>query len=86
MLGGSGPDGQIRANDVLTASPGAAMAAGAPSAAVSVPAAASTSFVDLPLSNMRQVSVLRHFFASNGSVATHKKINLFVSFLRHSTV
>ncbi|RUS73374.1 hypothetical protein EGW08_018852 [Elysia chlorotica] len=58
-LGGSGPQGQIRANDVLTATPGAAVAPGAPSAAVSVPAAASTSFVDLPLSNMRQVIAKR---------------------------
>lgn len=58
-LGGSGPAGQIRANDVLTATPGMAAPVGAPAAAVSVPAAASTSFVDLPLSNMRQVIAKR---------------------------
>ncbi|KAK3751103.1 hypothetical protein RRG08_019310 [Elysia crispata] len=58
-LGGSGPDGQIRANDVLTATPGVGLAPGAPGAAVSVPAAASTSFVDLPLTNMRQVIAKR---------------------------
>ncbi|GFN89440.1 acetyltransferase component of pyruvate dehydrogenase complex [Plakobranchus ocellatus] len=54
-LGGSGPDGQIRANDVLTAT--AAPGLGGP--AISVPTAASTSFVDMPLSNMRQVIAKR---------------------------
>ncbi|KAH9496687.1 hypothetical protein Btru_009659 [Bulinus truncatus] len=48
---GTGPDGQIRAEDVLAAKPGA------PSAAVGL--APSGAFVDMPLSNMRKVIAQR---------------------------
>ncbi|XP_059158007.1 dihydrolipoyllysine-residue acetyltransferase component of pyruvate dehydrogenase complex, mitochondrial-like [Physella acuta] len=51
---GSGPDGQIRANDVLSAKPGVAE----PSLSVAMPSS-STSFTDIPLSNMRQVIAKR---------------------------
>lgn len=51
---GSGPDGQIRANDVMTAQPGVAS-----TAAAVVHPSTSTSFVDMPLTNMRQVIMNR---------------------------
>lgn len=47
MVSGSGPDGQVRAQDVLSFTPSAA-----PLAAPAVPGAA---FTDIPLSNVRQV-------------------------------
>ncbi|KAK0053933.1 dihydrolipoyllysine-residue acetyltransferase component of pyruvate dehydrogenase cmplx mito [Biomphalaria pfeifferi] len=53
---GSGPDGQIRAHDVLSAKPGA------PSVGTAIPITSpstSTSFVDMPLTNMRQVIAKR---------------------------
>ncbi|XP_005094120.1 dihydrolipoyllysine-residue acetyltransferase component of pyruvate dehydrogenase complex, mitochondrial isoform X2 [Aplysia californica] len=49
---GSGPDGQIRAADVSSAQPEAAVAA-AP-AGVAISPATSTSFEDMPLTNMRR--------------------------------
>lgn len=52
-VAGSGPDGQIRANDIISARPAAA------ATGVSVPSAATSSFTDLPLSNIRQVIAKR---------------------------
>ncbi|CAL1538722.1 unnamed protein product [Lymnaea stagnalis] len=63
-VAGSGPDGQIRANDILSARPAAAAATGlsAPSAATS------TSFTDLPLSNIRQVVIAKRLTLSKQTI------------------
>ncbi|CAG5122318.1 unnamed protein product [Candidula unifasciata] len=53
-VAGSGPDGQVRAADVLQATPGVSV----PGVAAVAPAT-SQSFVDFPLSNMRQVIAKR---------------------------
>ncbi|BFZ11185.1 hypothetical protein BsWGS_14223 [Bradybaena similaris] len=53
-VAGSGPDGQVRAADVLQATPGVSV----PGVAAVAPAS-SHSFVDFPLSNMRQVIAKR---------------------------
>ena len=67
MVAGTGPDGRIIANDIKAFVPGQARVetvAQAPQAAPRVPASPAGEFVDLPLSNIRQVChhVIRQFF------------------------
>uniref|UniRef100_A0A0B7B4D0 Acetyltransferase component of pyruvate dehydrogenase complex n=1 Tax=Arion vulgaris TaxID=1028688 RepID=A0A0B7B4D0_9EUPU len=54
---GSGPDGQVRAADVLQATPGGSAPGAGASSSIVTPS--SQSFLDLPLSNMRQVIAKR---------------------------
>lgn len=60
LVSGSGPDGQIRANDVRTFSPSQMSAPAAAMSAPGVTAASSTApYTDIPLNNVRQVIARR---------------------------